>query len=332
MSPKKLKMKSKSKTIIVPETPPTTIVRETNSGGKKPNVTVHSPKSQKESTEKRKTISSLKTNLSVVNRIADENEKKSKNVEETTISENTNVEETKQSDTTTSQEASIDENITSTASVAESTSSNVFVPPFLTELKKLTYIGASLSLGFWDNFLNVLRHRKSFAPLYAQVERFRCTEKTAVIRECRLNRKVSSKQVWLDYKREPKYYMMLVEICTHYSFRSKYLDHNIRTQLLEDVSFMAMNTIYAIIFFGKKTSETYTVFTANHILYACGVFEIEREIFEGMEILGAHLALKKLDYYDIFEFKVGQMSTGDVMVKYEDVKGDGSKDRPIECD
>ena len=226
----------------------------------------------------------------------------------------------------------MDEENKSLTAKSTGTNINAPLPSFLTKMKKLTYIGDSLSFGFWDNMLNVIRYRKSFATLFEQVGRFRILDTSVVKSECRLNPTVFYKQIWQDYPREPKYYMMLTEICTHYFFKKKYMDHKIKDQMCQDLSLLSTNTIYAIIFFGESTSETYTVFTAKHILYASGFFEFEEEIFAGMEKLDNFLALKRLDSYDIFEFKVGQMSNNDVMVKYEDIQGDGSADKPIEFD
>ena len=126
--------------------------------------------------------------------------------------------------------------------------------------------------------------------------------------------------------------MMLVEIVTHYFFKCKYWNRDFKDDMFQDLTLMSTNTIYAIVFFGNSTSETYTAFTANRVLYASGVFESEKEVFDGIDKMTDFLALKRLDSYDLFEFKLGQMSTSDVMVKYEDVQGDGSADKPIEFD
>jgi len=39
-----------------------------------------------------------------------------------------------------------------------------------------------------------------------------------------------------------------------------------------------------------------------------------------------------LNKYDIFEFKVGNLTQENVMVKSESVRGDGSESKPIEFD
>ena len=311
VSPKKLKMKSASKTIIVAETPSPTSAKKQ----KLMETHTHDPLFEEQSVDKiveKSKAASKKQNLiqssKAMSHVVEKNN--DPNIMVTHVHEGNKLSE----------------------SIPDEKNVDPAYLPFLTEMKKLTFTGASLSSGFWDNMLNVIRHRKSFATLFQQVDRFRLLELDRVKSECRLNARVFHKQCWKDYPREPKFYMMLVEIVTHYFFKFKYWNRDFKDDMFQDLTLMSTNTIYAIVFFGNSTSETYTAFTANRVLYACGVFESEKEVFDGIDKMTDFLALKRLDSYDLFEFKLGQMSTSDVMVKYEDVQGAGSADKPIEFD
>ena len=68
------------------------------------------------------------------------------------------------------------------------------------------------------------------------------------------------------------------------------------------------------------------------IVFAGGFFEYPKNIFGHFVTFVKKVQELKLDSYDIFEFKVGNLTQENVMVKLESVKGDGSESKPIEFD
>ena len=206
------------------------------------------------------------------------------------------------------------------------------IPHVLTDLRKLTYTGSGSTSGFLENFLNAIRYKKQMFELFQTAKRYLFLDKKSIRDEINNHPNVIRMRPWRDYFREVKYYMMLIQVCTHYSFKKKYFDRVFTETFIADISLLHMNTIYAIVFFGSTTIKTYTVFTARETLYAGDIFEREVNLYGNLHILKDYLWKHKFDQYDIFEFKSGLLTHDNVMVKYEELQGDGTASKPIEFD
>jgi len=205
-------------------------------------------------------------------------------------------------------------------------------PNILPDLKRLKFTGKSSSSGFLDNFLNAIYTRKPYSDLYETVERFIPLKISTIEDTCREHPEIHNKTCWFTYNQQPKYYMILLQCLTRYFFQKKKVNKDLKTDFSDDIALLMKNTIHAVIFHTKNNKKTYTVFLMKDIVFAGGIFEYPKNIFGHFVTFVKKIEELNLDKYDIFEFKVGNITQENVMVKSESVKGDGSESKPIEFD
>ena len=111
--------------------------------------------------------------------------------------------------------------------------------------------------------------------------------------------------------------MILLQCLTHYFFQKKKVNKDLKTDFSDDITLLRKNTIHALIFHTQNNNKTYTVFLVKDIVFAGGVFEYPKNIFGHFVIFVKKIQELNLDKYDIFEFKVGNLTQENVMVKSE---------------
>ena len=105
-----------------------------------------------------------------------------------------------------------------------------------------------------------------------------------------------------------------------------------KTDFSDDIALLRKNTIHAVIFHTQNNNKTYTVFLVKDTVFAGDLFKYPKNIFGHFVTFIKKIEELNLDLYDIFEFKVGNLTQENIMVKLEATKGDGSESKPIEFD